>query len=278
MARFRPSELQEYLRSIGARPAKGMSQNFLIDGNILNKIVALADVKEDDLVVEIGPGPGALTERLLETGCHVFAIEKDPVFARALATLDHPRLTVVTADVLAFEMSSKTFGRKAKVVANLPYNITTPILHKLLPLQDLFSSATVMVQEEVARRLCFDCAIKDYVAFTLFLHYYSKPRYGFMVSPHCFFPAPRVHSAVIRLDLEKRFSVSDEVHFFELVNASFAQRRKMIKATLKPWIDSATVENALITIHKAPTARPEELSLQEWVRLFSVLRDLAKES
>ncbi|MCE5295173.1 MAG: 16S rRNA (adenine(1518)-N(6)/adenine(1519)-N(6))-dimethyltransferase RsmA [Chlamydiales bacterium] len=264
MARFRPSELQEYLRSIGAKPEKGMSQNFLIDGNILDKIIALADVQSDDVVVEIGPGPGALTERLLETGCQVVAIEKDPIFAKALASLDNPRLTVHTADVLEFDLNGFS---NAKVVANLPYNITTPILQKILPMQEVFTSVTVMVQEEVARRLCFDCAVKDFVAFTLFLQYYSKPQYGFTVSPQCFFPAPRVHSSVIRLNLEKRFQAEDEAFFFDLINTAFSQRRKMIKATLKAKVDVHKIEEALLKIGKPITARPEELTLEEWVSL-----------
>lgn len=265
MKRFRPSELQSYLRSIGAKPMKGLSQNFLIDGNILNKIVALAEVGQDDLVVEIGPGPGALTERLLEAGCQVIAIEKDPIFARALKELNHPRLTVHHADALDFDYK---FEKKAKVVANLPYNITTPILQKILPLEGAISSATVMVQDEVAKRLCFPCAAKDYVAFTLFLQYYAVPHYGFMVSPGCFFPAPRVNSAVIRLDLKKGQLQTDEAPFFEMVNSAFSQRRKMIKATVKGY----GIEDALTRIGKCPTSRPEELSLEEWVRLYLIAK------
>lgn len=264
MARFRPSELQEYLHSIGAKPQKGLSQNFLIDGNILNKIVALADVSATDTVIEIGPGPGALTERLLETGCKVIAIEKDPIFAKALTTLD---LRVITADVLDVDLTQ--FGKQVKVVANLPYNITTPILQKLLPLGEYITSITVMVQEEVARRLCFSCAPKDYVAFTLYLHYYSRPHYGFTVSPKCFYPAPKVHSSVMRLDLDKRYPVADEKAFFAYVDAAFSHRRKMLKATLKPWFSHEQVEMALSKIGKAPTSRPEELSLEEWVRFYS---------
>ncbi len=265
MARFRPSELVEYLESIGAKPVKGLSQNFLIDGNILNKIVQLAAVEQGDTVLEIGPGPGALTERLLETGCRVIAIEKDPLFAKGLSRLNNPLLSVITADVLDVDLAQ--FGKKIKVVANLPYNITTPILQKLLPLGECISSITVMVQEEVARRLMLNCPQKDYVAFTVFLHYYARPRYGFTVSPKCFYPAPKVHSAVMRLDLEKRFSVADEEQFFAQVNMAFSQRRKMLKATLE---HKEQVEKALIAIGKAPTARPEELTLEDWIRLYSM--------
>ncbi|MBS0633960.1 MAG: ribosomal RNA small subunit methyltransferase A [Verrucomicrobia bacterium] len=261
MSRFRPSELQGYLRSLGVKPAKGLSQNFLIDGNILDKIVALAEVTKDDTVVEIGPGPGALTERLLETGCKVIAVELDSVFANALTC--HPQLTVHNADALKFDFSA--LG-KVKVVANLPYAITTELLQKIIPLDNLVS-ATVMVQDEVARRLCFDCSAKDYVAFTLFLHYYCKPKYGFSVSPSCFYPAPRVTSAVMRLDKEKRFPVADEKQFFALVYEAFSHKRKMIKASLKEY----PIEKALIAIGKAPTSRPEDLSVQEWVGVANLL-------
>lgn len=254
MSRYRPSELQGYLRSLGVKPIKGLSQNFLIDGNILDKIIALAEVTADDCVVEIGPGPGALTQRLLETGCEVIAIELDPIFAKALPA--HPRLTVHAADALKFDFN---FDRKIKVVANLPYAITTQLLEKIVTLDNL-QSATVMVQDEVARRLCFECSSKDYVAFTIFLQYYCKPKYGFSVSPSCFYPAPRVTSAVMRLDIEKRYKVADEAEFFRMVHAAFAHKRKMLKATLKEWFPNMEC-----------TKRPEDLSTQEWAMLANSL-------
>ncbi len=270
MAKFRPKELQEYLAKIGAKPSKSLSQNFLIDGNILNKIVDLAEVTKDDLVVEVGPGPGALTERLLETGCDVVAIEKDATFAKALSA---PKLCVIEADALEYDLQPH-IAKKAKVVANLPYNVTTPLLQRFLKQGELFSSLIVMVQDEVARRLTMPCPPKDFVAFTLFLQYYSKPRYGFIVSPTCFYPAPGVYSAVIRLDLEKRFPVQDEDLFFTLVNAAFSQRRKMIKATLKPWYEPQKLIEALEFLKKAPTSRPEDLSTEEWVKLYNKVKAL----
>ncbi len=265
MAKFRPKELREYLEKIGAKPSKALSQNFLIDGNILHKIVELAEVSPDDLVIEVGPGPGALTERLLETGCEVVAVEKDATFAHALSA---PRLTVVEADALHYDLTSH-LTKKAKLVANLPYNVTTPLLQRFLKDGEHFSSLIVMVQDEVARRLTMPCPPKDFVAFTLFLQYYSKPRYGFIVSPSCFYPAPGVYSAVIRLDLEKRFPVANEEHFFTLVNAAFSQRRKMIRATLKSWYEPQKTVDALEFLKKAPTSRPEDLSTEEWVQFYN---------
>ncbi len=254
------------MRSIGAKPIKGLSQNFLVDGNILDKIVALAEVDSTDLVIEIGPGPGALTERLLKTGCEVIAIEIDPIFAKALAA--HPQLAVIHADALKVDFRS--LGRRPlKVVANLPYSITTPLLQKILPLEGVVKSATVMVQEEVARRLCFEAIGKELVAFTLYLQYYSRPKYGFTVSPSCFYPAPKVHSSVMRLDLERRYRVDDEELFFRQINAAFSERRKMLRASLKGWYEPQLIEKALIHIGKDPTCRPEALSLEDWVRFYS---------
>lgn len=272
MARFRPTELQEYLRTLGALPKRGLSQNFLIDGNILNKIVALAQIEADDLIVEIGPGPGALTEKLLEKGGFVIAIEKDQTMGLALIASNHPKLQLFVADVLDFPLEEllKKHNRKAKIVANLPYNLTTPIIQKIVKLQDVVTSCTLMVQEEVARRVVAPQTSKDVVAFTILLHYYTKPIFGFKVLPTCFYPVPKVHSAVIRLDLERKMKVSDEEHFFALVNAAFSQRRKMLKASLKTFYQSAVIEQALHSIGKQATCRPEELSVEEWVHLYQL--------
>lgn len=272
MPLFRPSELQEYLQKLGSNPKRTLSQNFLIDGNILNKIVQASNAKAGDLVVEIGPGPGALTEKLLEAGCKVLAIEMDAAFAKALQG-SHESLEVACADVLEYPLREELqkrlpTGAKAKVVANLPYHLTTPIIQKLVELEDLVESCTLMVQEEVARKLVAPKTSRDFVAFTLFLHFFSHPHYCFKVSPNCFYPAPKVHSAVIRLDFERRYPLEDVKAFFTLVNTAFAERRKMLQKTLRAYFEPVQIENALVAIQKSPNARPEELSIQDWVSFF----------
>lgn len=267
MARFRPTELMQYLEEIGAKPKKGLSQNFLIDGNILDKIIKLADLKADDVVLEIGPGPGALTEKLLETGCQVVAIEKDDTFAKALALQNHPRLQVIHSDVMdvSFSEICKPFAKKVKIVANLPYNLTTPILYKILHAHQSVQSACLMVQQEVAERFLAPSKTKLYGAVNVAINYYSKARYGFSVSRSSFYPAPRVDSAVIHLALNKPYTVADDTLFFAMVDKAFSMRRKQLASSLREFFSQEKIQQALVSINLAPTIRPEELSIQEWV-------------
>ena len=205
---YKPSELRLFLNQLGISPKKGLSQNFLIDGNIIRKIVEVSGVTPDDTILEIGPGPGSLTQALLETGGSVLAVEKDTILAQALERLAPaaPNLKVYCHDILTFPLEeelSKVIrkGKKAKVIANLPYHLTTPIIAQLVPLRHLFSSLTIMVQEEVARRFTAKPDTSDYSSFTLFLRFYTTPHYAFTVSRNCFYPAPRVNSAVVVLKL-----------------------------------------------------------------------------
>ncbi len=156
---YKPSELLHFLEDLKLIPKKGLSQNFLIDGNIIKKIIATAQVKPDDLVLEIGPGPGSLTEGLLYSGANVIAVEKDAILAKALERFDplQNQLKVFCADILDFPIvevlkNHLKRGQRAKIIANLPYHITTPIIGSLVHLNEFVSSITVMVQDEVARR------------------------------------------------------------------------------------------------------------------------------
>lgn len=274
MARFRPTELMHYLEEIGAKPKKGLSQNFLIDGNILNKIVALADLKPDDVVLEIGPGPGALTEKLLETGCQVVAIEKDDIFAKALALQNHARLQVIHSDVMdiCFHELGKPFAKKVKIVANLPYNLTTPILYKILQAHQAVASACLMVQQEVAERFMAPSKTKLYGAINVAINYYAKARYGFFVSRNSFYPAPRVDSAVIHLALDKPFTAADDTLFFAMVDKAFSMRRKQLASSLREFFPPEKIQQALASLKLAPTTRPEELSIQEWVLFCNAMQ------
>jgi 16S rRNA (adenine1518-N6/adenine1519-N6)-dimethyltransferase len=268
MALYKPSTLRAFLEEIDAFPKKSLSQNFLIDGNIIRKIVTLAGVEPGDLVLEIGPGPGVLTEELLARGAHVLAVEKDRKFAKALTRLQTPdkRLTVIEGDILEQDLS-KLLKPKTKLVANLPYQITTPILTEFLPKNDFFESITVMVQKEVSARFIAKPSTSDYSSITVFVQFYSDPEYGFTVEPTCFYPPPRVRSAVVKFKLKDHPLVSSEEAFFAMTRRAFQQRRKMIRASLRLIYDQASIDRGLEKIGKGLQVRPENLSLSDFLIL-----------
>jgi 16S rRNA (adenine1518-N6/adenine1519-N6)-dimethyltransferase len=255
-----PNELLSFLDQIDAAPKKGLSQNFLIDGNILRKIVHAAAIEKDDRVLEIGPGPGALTQELLKAQARVVAIEKDHKFARALHRLQiDGRLEVHEADFLTFPIAERLRGyAPMKVVANLPYNITTPIIERLCEHSSLFSSAWVMVQKEVAERIVAKPGTKEMSSLTIFLRTYCESRIALKVSRHCFLPAPKVDSCVIQLNFHKP-AMNDPHSFLSMVRRAFQQRRKMLRSTLQ--------------IRQEPFAslRPEALSFEDWLALYELL-------
>lgn len=276
---YKPSELRLFLSELGIFPKKGLSQNFLIDGNIIRKIVTVADVQSDDLVLEIGPGPGSLTQALLETGAKVIAVEKDEVLATALERLQTPSQQLFTfcQDIMTFPLETEILkklkpGKKVKVIANLPYHLTTPILAKLAPFHLMISSLTVMVQEEVGVRMTAHPGTSDYSSFTVFLRFYTDPYYAFMVSRNCFYPIPKVDSAIVVLQLhEPPLSNEASLPFFQLTRTAFKQRRKMLRASLKDLFPPQKVEEALRAIGQNPMARPENLSLEEFLQLHAFL-------
>lgn len=273
MSLYRPSDLLRYLQSIGVDPKKGLSQNFLIDGNIIRKIVKLADIQPDDYIVEIGSGPGALSEAIVETGAHLIAIEMDALLAKGLERLKN--CTIYQADILSFPLHETLLkalppGKKAKVVANLPYHITSPIMAKLLPLYDCLSAITVMVQEEVARRMVAPAKTKEYGHFSLFLSFFSKAEYGFKVSNRCFFPPPKVESAVVQLLINQPLLENGE-NFFSFTRAIFNQKRKMITSSLKDHYKKEEVVATLEEMGFLATARPQDLSVLNFLSLYKKL-------
>lgn len=280
MALYKPTELRQFLTEQGIVPRKSMSQNFLIDGNIVRKIVKAAEIAENDLVLEIGPGPGGLTEQLLAAGARVVAIEKDRTLAVALQRLQTPAETlhVVTGNALEIDLKQlltpyfPCTKSRAKVVANLPYNITTPLLTHLLPRNDLFSQITVMVQEEVAQRMAAKPHTSAMASLTIFCQFFSEIHYNFKVNRSCFFPAPTVDSAVITFSLTPPpLPDARQESFFLLTRTAYQHRRKMLRASLRDLAAPAAIETALASLTLPPTARPEELSLQQFLQLFDLL-------
>ena len=258
------TEVRQLLLELDLRPSKVLGQNFLIDSNILQIVVREADVRPDDVILEIGPGLGALTAELVSRAAHVFAIEKDPRLAEFVRK-NFPDLTLVEGDATEVPLPHCD-----KVVANLPYSVSTPVLERLVEAEEKPRKIVVMLQREVANRLVATPRHKDYGALTLFtqLHYHVTVVH--IVSPSCFFPAPGVESAIVSLDHRApRVPLEPGAPFRELVRAGFNHRRKMLRKLLEEF--GLTEENYRAA-GAEPTARAEELSLEQWIRLANAVR------
>ncbi len=258
-------------------PKKSLGQNFLIDENIISRIVRSASLTKDDTVVEIGPGQGALTRELTEKAGSVIAIELDERLAARLSeTLSGPaNLQVVSGDALTFPYES--LPGKFKVVANLPYYISTPIITRLLKARDKISSMILMLQKEVAARLTASPGGRDYGYMSVMVQFHAEAGMLFLVPKQAFTPVPKVDSAVVRLDLrDVPEGVSDPVFFEKVVGASFSKKRKMLKNSLKnsdviPPDRFDFLMERFFASGIDPSRRAETLSLSEFVLMTKIL-------
>lgn len=264
---------------------KKYGQNFLIDDNILRKIISASGVTKDDFVVEIGPGIGTMTQYLCEAAREVAAVEIDdkliPVLEDTLSAYDN--VSVIHNDILKVDIAElareKNDGRPIKVVANLPYYITTPIIMGLLESRTPIDSITIMIQKEVADRMKSDPGKKTYGSLSLAVQYFSDIEIVAEVPPRCFLPAPSVGSTVVHLAVREKPAVEtkDEELLFKLIRAAFNQRRKTLSNSLKNAPNLAyTREQILEAIEKLgekPTVRGEELSLEKFARLADILKE-----
>ncbi len=278
-----PKNTIAVLQKYGFVFQKKYGQNFLIDPHVLDKIVAAAQIGPDDFVVEIGPGIGTLTQYLAYAAREVCAVEIDknliPILSDTLSEYDN--VTVLNEDILKVDLSrmarEKNQGRPIKVVANLPYYITTPIIMGLFENHVPLESVTVMVQKEVADRMQTGPGSKDYGALSLAVQYYADPYIVANVPPNCFMPRPKVGSAVIRLTKHASFpvEVKNEKLMFALIRASFNQRRKTLANGLKnsPTLEFSKeeVERAITACGFALTVRGETLALEDFARLADAL-------
>ncbi len=270
---------------------KKFGQNFLIDERVLDKIIRAAGIGPDDFVLEIGPGIGTMTQYLSCAARKVVAVEIDRALIPILEdTLDgFENVRVINDDILKVDIGKlaqeENDGRPIKVVANLPYYITTPIIMGLFENHVPIQSITVMVQKEVADRMQVGPGTKDYGALSLAVQYYAKPYIAANVPPNCFMPRPKVGSAVIRLDRYEKppVEVSDEKMMFRLIRASFNQRRKTLANGLKnsPELDftKEEIEQAIDSLGKGPSVRGEVLTLEEFAALadrLCTIRDRKK--
>lgn len=278
-----PSNTIEVLKKYGFRFQKRYGQNFLIDSHILEKIVEAAEITKEDMVLEIGPGIGTMTQYLAEHAREVVAVEIDktliPILEDTLSAYDN--VTVINEDILKVDIEAlareKNGNRPIKVVANLPYYITTPIIMGLFESHTPLASITIMVQKEVADRMQAGPGTKDYGALSLAVQYYAKPEIMMNVSPGCFIPKPNVGSAVIRLTRYEQnpVQVKDEDFLFSLIRAAFGQRRKTLVNSLTNAsflsVSKEAILRALSEMGISETVRGEALTLEEFAKLSNLL-------
>ncbi len=262
---------------------KKFGQNFLIDSSILDKIIESADITKQDCVLEIGPGIGTMTQRLAAEAGEVIAVEIDrnliPILHDTLADCDN--VTLINEDILKVDINrlaqEHNGGRPIKVVANLPYYITTPIIMALFEKHVPLQSVTIMVQKEVADRMRVGPGTKDYGALSLAVQYYARPEIITRVPAACFMPRPNVDSTVIRLTRYEKppVEVGDEERLFAIIRASFNQRRKTLANGLANagglGVSRAQVEEALMEMGLPPATRGETLTLERFAELSNLL-------
>lgn len=262
---------------------KKFGQNFLIDNHVLEKIIKAADITKEDFVLEIGPGIGTLTQYLCESAGKVAAVEIDnkliPILEETLS--DYDNITIINEDILKFDIHSlirvSNEGRPIKIVANLPYYITTPIIMDLFERHIPLINITIMIQKEVADRIQAKPGSKEYGALSLAVQYYSKPYIAANVPPNCFMPRPKVGSAVINLTPHSKppYHVEDEKLLFSLIRASFNQRRKTLVNGIYNYeglsFSKDDIVNALESLEISKDIRGEALSLEEFIKISNYL-------
>lgn len=272
-----PPRLRRLLERHGLWTRRALGQNFLVDANTVSKIVAAAGVGPADRVFEVGPGLGVVTRPLALAAAEVTALELDerlfPVLAESLEGVGNVRL--VQGDVLKADLAGLLGGGRWQVVANLPYYITTPAISRLLSYGELFGRLTLMVQREVAARLAARPGGKDYGALTVHVQSRRQVKLAFVVPPTCFYPPPKVESAVVVLDPLSRPIVPPALasHFERVVRAAFGQRRKRLGNALAAGLDLPRpgVDQALQAAGIDPGARAEQLSVEELVQVAAAL-------
>lgn len=280
---YSPKYVKEILSLYGFKFSKSLGQNFLIDGNIVRNIVKQGNITKEDYVLEIGPGIGTLTEELAISAKKVVAVEIDrallPILEHTLK--DHDNVEVIYGDILKVDINKiineKLNGGPVKVVANLPYYVTTPIIGELLENNLNLESIIVMVQKEVAERMEAGPESKTYGSLSVFVNFYSNPKILMNVPKTVFMPQPKIDSSVIKLELKDELPDIDKEKFFKVVKAGFSKRRKTILNSLSSYgfdIDKDEVRKALEKANIDPINRAENLSLEDFIRISTVMPPL----
>lgn len=275
-----PAQIKKIMAEHGLIFHKGLGQNFLFDEHYLNSIVEAGNITKEDVVIEIGPGLGVLTTRIAEKAKKVYAIEIDSKIATVLKniTSDYDNIEIVNQDVLKFDLNTITKSHNCvKIIANLPYYITTPIVMKILEETTNVNSIVIMIQKEVAQRLTANANSKDYGAITLSVNYYADADIMFTVPPGAFIPAPKVESAVVKLKVldNRRVEVDDEKLFFKIIKSSFGQRRKTLVNAISnscPEFDKDTIKAALSQLNINENIRGEALDIENFSKICNFLQ------
>lgn len=261
---------------------KSFGQNFLIDDNILKNIVESADVTKEDTVIEIGPGLGNLTHYILEKNANVIAFEIDTDMIDILNDrFDHSNLEIVNKDILKVDLREYIKDKKVKIIANLPYYITTPIIFKLLEYRENIYSITIMIQKEVAERIVSVPHSKDYGVLTINTNYMADVKKMFNVPNTSFIPAPKVTSSVVQIvpnrQKELELGIKDDEIFKDLVKKSFSARRKKLSNSLQNSglknMTKQDIEDMINQVGLGENCRAEELTIQDYVKMSNIIAD-----
>lgn len=266
------SDLKAYLRNHELRLRKSLSQNFIIDKNILKHIADVASIKQQEVILEVGPGLGAITRTLLEKGARVCCVELDRGFANLLPEIlsdFEGSFSLIEGDILKQE-----FEEPMKVVSNIPFQITSPLLDYFSKHSSLFSKLYLVVQDDLCDRMLATSGSRQNNAFALYCQFYFTLKKHFRISRTSFFPIPKVDSALVSLIRKDQYPLPAENHddFFSLIRRGFQQKRKMLRSSLK----DLPVSEALKSLGLKETSRPEDLSLDEYVSLFLFISSAEK--
>jgi 16S rRNA (adenine1518-N6/adenine1519-N6)-dimethyltransferase len=273
------SSIKKELAEYGLIPKKGWGQHFLIDRNILNKVIRTARVGKDDVILEVGPGLGEMTLALAQQVKRVIAIEIDPKLVEILKKKlkSYPNVEVIKKDILKVNLNQllEKEGQPIKVVANLPYQISTPLLFRFIESKEVFSTFTLMLQKEVAERIVASPSGKEYGPLSIFIQLYSDVSILFFIKPSAFFPPPKVESALVHMAWKETpmIEMNDEERFKRVVKACFGYRRKTLANALKhsELILPESIALKMEAIGIDPQRRPETLTIQEFINLANAL-------
>ena len=273
-----PAQIKEIMKENDLIFHKGLGQNFLFDSHYLESIADSGKVTKEDTIIEVGPGLGVLTTRLAERAKKVIAVEIDQNLVPVLKklTADYDNIEIINEDIMKADVNALIDGEESvKVVANLPYYITTPIIMKLLEGKYNIKSITVMIQKEVAERFVAKEGTKDYGAITLSINYYTNPKITLTVPPSAFIPPPKVHSSVITLECkEPDVQVNDAEKMFKIIKAAFNQRRKTLVNALSSNLSNYSKEHikeTIVALGHNESVRGETLSLKEFAEISNNL-------
>jgi len=268
-----PTTIKNILEKYHIKPSLALGQNFLIDQNILKKIITAADIKKDDVILEVGPGIGQLTQELAKTAKKVVAVEKDKKMIQILKeTLsEYANIEIIAEDILKFPLQMPSY----KVVANIPYYLTSRLIRKLLESGAQPSVMVLMIQKEVAQRIL--ATPPDMNLLALSVQYYADPKIISSVSRNCFLPKPNVDSAIIAITPKIKVSKESSGLFFQLARAGFSQKRKQLANNLANVLDikKEIIEHILLNNNISPKQRAETLSVEDWEKIVKEIKETA---